>query len=145
MNASGSGPLRRMSWKRPSLEPPHAHGAQVTGGPADITAVRQYNSRAGISVNLEQQATSELDLYRPRLRWPCAGLRRGKEDEALRIRRILLATVIDVDAFLGTLPTFGGARHGLEDEHPFRDTGCQSFWRRWITLADSARSVTRAT
>jgi hypothetical protein len=24
-----------------------------------------------------------LDLYWPRLRWPCAGLRRGKEDEAL--------------------------------------------------------------
>jgi high affinity Mn2+ porin len=37
--------------------------AAVTGGPADITAVRRYNSRSGISVNLEQQLTDELGLF----------------------------------------------------------------------------------
>jgi high affinity Mn2+ porin len=37
--------------------------AAVTGGPADIAAVRRYNSRGGISVNLEQQITEELGLF----------------------------------------------------------------------------------
>jgi high affinity Mn2+ porin len=37
--------------------------AAVTGGPADITAVRHYNSRGGISFNLEQQITQELGIF----------------------------------------------------------------------------------
>jgi high affinity Mn2+ porin len=37
--------------------------AALTGGPADITAVRHYNSRGGISLNLEQQITEELGVF----------------------------------------------------------------------------------
>ena len=37
--------------------------AAVTGGPADIAAVRHYNSRAGVSFNLEQQVTADLGLF----------------------------------------------------------------------------------
>ena len=37
--------------------------AALTGGPADIAAVRQYQSRGGVSVNLEQQVTAELGLF----------------------------------------------------------------------------------
>ena len=37
--------------------------AAVTGGPADIAAVRHYNSRAGLSFNLEQQITADLGLF----------------------------------------------------------------------------------
>jgi len=31
--------------------------AQITGGPADIAAVRQYRTRPGLGVNLEQEIT----------------------------------------------------------------------------------------
>ncbi len=37
--------------------------AQLTGGPANIAAVRQYQSRAGVSMNLEQEITSELGVF----------------------------------------------------------------------------------
>jgi len=37
--------------------------AAVTGGPADIAAVRHYNSRGGVSLNLEQQLTESLGLF----------------------------------------------------------------------------------
>ena len=37
--------------------------AQVTGGPADIAAVRQYSSRGGVSMNLEQEITSDLGVF----------------------------------------------------------------------------------
>jgi high affinity Mn2+ porin len=37
--------------------------AALTGGPADITAVRQYQSRGGVSLNLEQEITKELGLF----------------------------------------------------------------------------------
>jgi high affinity Mn2+ porin len=37
--------------------------AALTGGPADIAAVRQYNSRGGVSANLEQQVTDDLGLF----------------------------------------------------------------------------------
>jgi high affinity Mn2+ porin len=37
--------------------------AAITGGPADIAAVRQYQSRGGVSVNLEQEITSELGAF----------------------------------------------------------------------------------
>jgi high affinity Mn2+ porin len=37
--------------------------AAVTGGPADIAAVRRYNSRGGLSLNLEQQITEELGVF----------------------------------------------------------------------------------
>jgi high affinity Mn2+ porin len=37
--------------------------AALTGGPADITAVRQYKSRGGISANLEQQITEQLGVF----------------------------------------------------------------------------------
>ena len=33
------------------------------GGPADIAAVRHYNSRGGVSLNLEQQITSDLGAF----------------------------------------------------------------------------------
>jgi high affinity Mn2+ porin len=37
--------------------------AQMAGGPADIAAVRRYASRSGISVNLEQQVSSDLGVF----------------------------------------------------------------------------------
>jgi high affinity Mn2+ porin len=37
--------------------------AQTTGSPADIAAVREYRSRGGISLNLEQQITEELGVF----------------------------------------------------------------------------------
>jgi high affinity Mn2+ porin len=37
--------------------------AEATGQPADITAVRHYRSRPGISINLEQQITGSLGLF----------------------------------------------------------------------------------
>jgi high affinity Mn2+ porin len=37
--------------------------AQATGTPADITAVRQYRSRTGLSGNLEQEITSDLGVF----------------------------------------------------------------------------------
>ena len=37
--------------------------ALATGGPADISAVRQYASRAGVSANLEQQIADDLDIF----------------------------------------------------------------------------------
>jgi high affinity Mn2+ porin len=37
--------------------------AQSTGGPADITAVRRYTSRSGISVNMEQQLSPDLGMF----------------------------------------------------------------------------------
>src|SRR5207302_2657040 len=37
--------------------------ALATGGPADITAVRQYASRGGVSVNLEQQISDQLGVF----------------------------------------------------------------------------------
>ena len=37
--------------------------AITTGQPADIAAVRQYRSRAGVSLNLEQQLTASLGLF----------------------------------------------------------------------------------
>jgi high affinity Mn2+ porin len=37
--------------------------AQVTGGPANIAAVRKYQSRGGISVNVEQEITSDLGVF----------------------------------------------------------------------------------
>ena len=40
--------------------------AAVTGGPANIAAVRQYQSRGGVSMNIEQEITSDLGAFRPR-------------------------------------------------------------------------------
>ena len=37
--------------------------ALATGGPADITAVRQYASRGGVSANLEQQILDDLGVF----------------------------------------------------------------------------------
>jgi high affinity Mn2+ porin len=37
--------------------------AAVTGGPANISLVRQYRSRAGLSMNLEQQISDELGVF----------------------------------------------------------------------------------
>jgi high affinity Mn2+ porin len=37
--------------------------AAVTGGPADIAAVRRYQSRGGVSLNVEQQITEELGVF----------------------------------------------------------------------------------
>jgi len=37
--------------------------AQTTGQPADIAAVRQYRSRGGLSVNLEQQVSADLGVF----------------------------------------------------------------------------------
>ena len=37
--------------------------AALTGGPADIAAVRQYKSRGGISANLEQQISEQLGVF----------------------------------------------------------------------------------
>jgi high affinity Mn2+ porin len=37
--------------------------AQITGGPANIAAVRKYQSRTGVSVNLEQEVTPELGVF----------------------------------------------------------------------------------
>jgi high affinity Mn2+ porin len=37
--------------------------AAINGGPADITAVRRYQSRGGISMNLEQQLVPDVGLF----------------------------------------------------------------------------------
>ncbi len=37
--------------------------AQITGQPADITAVRKYRSRPGVSLNLEQQVSGDLGVF----------------------------------------------------------------------------------
>ena len=37
--------------------------AAVTGGPADIAAVRQYQNRGGVSMNIEQEITSDLGAF----------------------------------------------------------------------------------
>ena len=37
--------------------------AQITGGPADIAAVRQYRSRGGLNINLEQEITADLGVF----------------------------------------------------------------------------------
>jgi high affinity Mn2+ porin len=37
--------------------------AQVTGGPADIAAVRTYTTRTGLSLNVEQQLASDLGMF----------------------------------------------------------------------------------
>jgi high affinity Mn2+ porin len=37
--------------------------AEQTGQPADITAVRRYTSRPGLSLNLEQQVTENLGVF----------------------------------------------------------------------------------
>ncbi len=37
--------------------------AQITGGPADIAAVRQYRSRGGLDMNLEQEITADLGVF----------------------------------------------------------------------------------
>jgi len=37
--------------------------AQITGGPADIAAVRRYRSRGGLDMNLEQELTSDLGMF----------------------------------------------------------------------------------
>lgn len=37
--------------------------AALTGGPADISAVRQYQSRGGVSMNLEQQLVPNVGLF----------------------------------------------------------------------------------
>ena len=37
--------------------------AQITGSPADISAVRQYRSRGGLSLNIEQEITSDLGAF----------------------------------------------------------------------------------
>jgi high affinity Mn2+ porin len=37
--------------------------AQASGGPANIAAVRKYQSRSGVSVNVEQEITGELGLF----------------------------------------------------------------------------------
>jgi high affinity Mn2+ porin len=37
--------------------------AAVTGGPADIAAVRRYDSRGGVSLNIEQQITENIGAF----------------------------------------------------------------------------------
>jgi high affinity Mn2+ porin len=37
--------------------------SELTGQPADINAVRHYNSRPGVSLNLEQQVTETLGVF----------------------------------------------------------------------------------
>jgi high affinity Mn2+ porin len=37
--------------------------AELTGGPAEIAAVRRYTSRTGLSLNLEQQVTADLGVF----------------------------------------------------------------------------------
>ena len=37
--------------------------AEITGGPADIAAVRTYQSRPGVAMNLEQSITADLGLF----------------------------------------------------------------------------------
>lgn len=37
--------------------------AHATGGPADTASVRSYRSRAGVSVNLEQEVTRDLGIF----------------------------------------------------------------------------------
>jgi high affinity Mn2+ porin len=63
------GPSRQA--RRYWISQPRPHGqlsgaidlAQLTGEPADIAAVRKYQSRGGVSMNLEQEITSDLGVF----------------------------------------------------------------------------------
>lgn len=37
--------------------------AEIAGGPADIAAVREYRSRGGVSINLEQEIAADLGVF----------------------------------------------------------------------------------
>ena len=97
--------------------------AQISGGPADIAAVRQYRSRGGVSMNLEQEITSDLGAF---LR---AGVANGNVEpyEFTDIDRTVAAGL----ALKGTQwgrpdDTFGfaGVINGISAEHEaFRNAG----------------------
>lgn len=76
--------------------------AQLTGGPADITAVRTYTTKAGIAGNLEQQIVPDVGAF---LR---AGWTPGKlEPDAFT----------DADATLSGGVSLGGKLWGRPDDH----------------------------
>jgi len=76
--------------------------AQLTGGPADITAVRTYTTKTGIAGNLEQQIVPDVGVFAR------AGWTRGNlEPDAFT----------DADATLSGGFSLGGKLWGRPDDH----------------------------
>jgi high affinity Mn2+ porin len=75
--------------------------AQLTGGPADITAVRHYTSRSGIAANLEQQITPDWGVF----------LRTG-----LASPNIEPDAFTDVDRTIAAGAVFSGKQWGRPDD-----------------------------
>jgi high affinity Mn2+ porin len=115
--------------------------SEATGQPADINAVRNYTSRPGVSVNLEQQVTQDLGVF-ARAGWAdgavepwdftdidqtisggvsISGRRWGRPDDALGIAGVVNGISSVHEAFLnagglGILVGDGKLPHpGLED------------------------------
>ena len=71
--------------------------AQATGGPADIATVRRYQSRGGVSVDLEQEVAPSLGVF----------LRAGMADGALESYEFT-----DMDKTISAGVSIGGAHWG---------------------------------
>jgi high affinity Mn2+ porin len=98
--------------------------AAITGGPADIAAVRQYRGRGGVSINLEQEITPALGAF---LR---AGITNGDVEpyEFTDIDRTIAAgLVLNGKPWDRPDDTFGlaGVVNGISAEHEafFNDGG----------------------
>ena len=90
--------------------------AAITGGPADLAAVRQYRSRGGVSMNLEQEITSEFGAF------VRAGWANGDVEpyEFTDIDRTLVAGLVLKGTQWGRPDdTFGlvGVANGISSEH----------------------------
>jgi len=75
--------------------------AALTGGPADISAVRQYQSRGGISMNLEQQLIPNVGLF------VRAGIANGSKEPY---------EFTDVDRTVAAGLSISGKRWGRDDD-----------------------------
>jgi high affinity Mn2+ porin len=75
--------------------------AQQTGGPADIAAVRRYQSRAGVSLDLQQEVAPNVGLF----------LRAGIADGALESYEFT-----DIDRTVSGGVSIGGARWGRPND-----------------------------
>jgi high affinity Mn2+ porin len=75
--------------------------AELTGGPADIAAVRRYQGRGGVSLDLEQEVGANLGVF----------LRAGLADGAIETYEFT-----DVDETVSGGVSVGGARWGRPDD-----------------------------
>ena len=90
--------------------------ANLTGEPADIAAVRHYQSRSGLSFNLEQQLTPEIGIFAR------AGLAQGNIEpyEFTDIDKTIAAGAVLSGKLWGRADDtfgFGGVLNGISKEH----------------------------